>query len=388
METTIKTEAPKRYQEFDGLRGWLSLWVTLAHILCWCGFGSLYREGAIAKLWSEFTSATIAVEVFIILSGFAIFTLIHREPCSYRRYMTGRFFRIYPVYALCLGLSIALVPLTHGMLLRLPWHDDFYITRMLEISDQQSLNLPAHIGWHVALLHGAASKALLGFSATTLLKPAWTISLEWQFYLIAPLLAMLLRNSWGIAIVALVALLGRFTDPLWGNPDNAFLPIWLPFFMVGIGCYYLANFMAKREELRQRYGGVLVAAFMGCAVFLADNKMTLVIWTLAFTASLGSWESFFPSLGQVLRWVLNNRFAQWLGGMSYPLYLVHWPLIILFLNLLHALRPEADHKETLALMLGLGLPVILLITWVLHRVIEKPFMRLGRRLSKRPIIHA
>ncbi len=373
----------KRYVEFDGLRGWLALWVALAHILAWCGFGRIAIEGKTGALWSEFTGAGAAVETFIILSGFAIHTLMLREPQSYGRYMTGRFFRIYPVYALCLLMSLALLPSVAHLVSSLPWRENYYIGWMGLISENQSAQPMTHTIWHVSLLHGALPKQVLNYAATTLLKPAWSISLEWQFYLAAPFIALMLRKSTGVAVLILASLVGLFVRGPWENPDNAFLLRWLPMFLIGIICAEFAAWCEKREDVPRRFGAMIVGIGIGLALFLINRPISFLIWSFGFSIAIGAWEGFFPKTGKFLGGLLRMRAAQWLGNLSYPLYLLHWPFIIAMLSFLHWWDPGMGQRGTLLIMLAIGMPMLLLGAWAVHIWIEKPFMRLGKRLSGR-----
>ncbi len=373
----------KRYIEFDGLRGWLALWVALAHILCWCGYGRIAAEGKLGKLWSEFTGAGAAVETFIILSGFAIHTLLQREPQSYGRYMTGRFFRIYPVYFICLLMSLALLPATAHIVGSIPWKDDYYIGWMGLISENQSASPTSHTFWHTALLHGILPKSFLNWAATTILKPAWSISLEWQFYLAAPFIALMLRKSIGVGVLIVAALFGHFTQSWWANPDNAFLLRWLPMFLIGIICAEFAAWCEQREDVTRRYGMMIVGIGVGLTLFFFNKPISFGIWTLGFTVAIGAWECFFPKAGNLLSGVLRMRLAQWLGALSYPLYLLHWPFIVAMISFLHWWDPGMGQRGMLLILLAIGMPMLLLGAWALHIWIEKPFMRIGKRLSGR-----
>ncbi len=61
-----------RVDEFDSLRGLLATWVAVSHILCWTGFAETVLPRPFGRFWPDFISAQPAVEIFIILSGFAI----------------------------------------------------------------------------------------------------------------------------------------------------------------------------------------------------------------------------------------------------------------------------------------------------------------------------
>lgn len=375
----------KRYIEFDGLRGWLALWVVLAHMLCWCGAGAIHATGKLSAIWTGFTAADAAVETFIILSGFAIHTLLLREPRPYLRYMTGRFFRIYPVYLFSLLLSLGLIPTVLRLVPSLPWRDDYYIRWMDRINEAQAAQPAAHAFWHATLLHGMLPKPALDYATTTILKPAWSISLEWQFYLAAPLIACLLRRSWGIAILLAVAGLGHVTRGWWENPDNAFLLRWLPMFLIGILCAEFAARCERDEDLPRRWGPALIGIGIGLAVFFVNRPVSLMIWVLAYTVSIGAWQIFFPWIGRVIGGSMRLSIAQWLGALSYPLYLLHWPFIVGLLALLQRLKPELNQRDTLVVMLMSGIPLLLGFAWIVHLCLEKPLMRLGKRLTGREL---
>src|SRR3569623_514280 len=128
MTSSLLSPAPpRRYNEFAGLRGLLALWEALAHEVCWCGFGRIPGEGFKPKLWSMLTGADAAAECFIILSGFAIATLLRREKTTYGRYMLRRVLRIYPVYIVALLLAIWMAPATGMIINTVSWRSDFYM---------------------------------------------------------------------------------------------------------------------------------------------------------------------------------------------------------------------------------------------------------------------
>src|SRR5271170_6155223 len=167
-----------RIDELDGLRGILALWVALIHIISWCGLAPLaFPFPALAKrLWND--SAQGAVDVFIILSGFVITHLLYSRPQSYRQFMIGRFFRIYPVYLVCLLLGLSTIGFVSSMLDHAPWHNAPYFQAwLLPTVTAQSAHPLAHLVAHLTLLFGLIPEQLMPNASTTLLGPAWSITL-------------------------------------------------------------------------------------------------------------------------------------------------------------------------------------------------------------------
>ena len=92
----------KRILEFEGLRGLLAWWVVVSHVVFMSGIDHGMLPGPLRYL----RLGSLAVDVFIILSGYVIMNLIHNEPMCYRRYLWRRFLRIYPALVVCLLLSL------------------------------------------------------------------------------------------------------------------------------------------------------------------------------------------------------------------------------------------------------------------------------------------
>ena len=226
-----------RIDELDGLRGILAFWVALSHIFCWCGFAlfpfalpGLFRSTA-SRGWTQFSFAGGAVDTFIILSGFAISCMLHVRPQSYGRFMTGRFFRIYPVYLLCLLAGYATIHVMPGIVSAAAWRENEYFTLYVRPVIQAAQAHPAaHLLAHLSMLYGIIPERILPQAPVTLLAPAWSITLEWQYYLLAPFLAWFARRPAGLLVLGVVGCGTEVYEHFW---SSAFLPEKLPLFLSG-----------------------------------------------------------------------------------------------------------------------------------------------------------
>jgi peptidoglycan/LPS O-acetylase OafA/YrhL len=362
----------------------LAFWVALSHIFCWCGFAlfpfalpGLFRSTA-SRFWTQFSFAGGAVDTFIILSGFAISCMLHVRPQSYRQFMTGRFFRIYPVYLLCLLAGYATIHLMPGIVNGVDWRENEYFTLYVRPVIQATQAHPAaHLFAHLTLLYGIIPERVLPQTSVTLLAPAWSITLEWQYYLLAPFLAWFARRPAGLLVLGVVGCGSEVYEHFW---SSAFLPEKLPLFLIGIGSFQI---YAKSDTLKSfPHRRLLFAGLVAATLIVGWHWLALLIWLIAFGSVLADDRE----VGE--RWLLWPRrwlmfpSLQWVGKMSYPLYLVHWPLIIVLLAGLIRWQPGIAPGKALLVLVLVGLPVILSAAWLMHRWVEKPMMEFGKELTR------
>jgi len=129
----------------------------------------------------------IPVYVFMILSGFVIFSLLHRQQESYGVFVLRRFFRLAPLFLVVLLVSSQLVSFELRTLDHLFWRNP-HIYDAIKIHRETLADFWPHFWSHFLLLHGLVPETLLPDGNFTFLSQGWSISLEWQFYLLAPLL--------------------------------------------------------------------------------------------------------------------------------------------------------------------------------------------------------
>jgi peptidoglycan/LPS O-acetylase OafA/YrhL len=106
--------------------------------------------------------------------------------------------------------------------------------------------------------------------------------------------------------------------------------------------------------------------------FLPQKLYLFIAGALLFT--------YWPKLGS---WPVPRMLSPlvWLGEISYPIYLVHYPLVAL----INVYLPIGVDPTTRAIvLLVISLPPVILASWLLHRAVEKPFIQLGKQLTQKP----
>lgn len=374
--------ADRHIAQFDGLRGVLALWVVAAHILSFCGYADVALPPPFSLAWAVFVDAVTAVDVFIILSGFVItFQLRERQP-SYLRFMAGRIFRIYPVYLVCLTIGIAVASFAPTVVGGAAWENTAFLQWFGGAWAEEQNRMGPHVVAHLTLLFGLIPAAVLPQATATLLAPAWSLSLEWQYYLFAPLIAKMFCGGKGLMVLALVSWLGIRYGHLWQNPHLAFLPAQLPLFIVGIASYHFFAYYRDKAAINGAVSTLPSGALLAVGLVVPWHSVALTIWAVGFGSVFARGNDGFAMLLRAVRSTLCHSVLQRLGRLSYPLYLVHWPLLILLQHVLISWWPNVSSSQALVVMFCCGLPVILLVSQILHQVVEAPGMAMGRRWTR------
>jgi peptidoglycan/LPS O-acetylase OafA/YrhL len=372
-----------RVDELDGIRGLLALWVAVAHGLSWVGYWEFKPPGPLARHWIDFLSGEAAVDLFIILSGFAISALLERRQSSYPRFLLGRAFRIYPVYLTCLAIGLVVIHLSPFVLRTALWRDTIYFEWNRAHSASELASPGAHTFWHVTLLNGLVPRRWLANTTSTVLLPAWSITLEWQYYLVAPLIARWVKSGLGLLLLVAVSVVGLRWGMGFKNPHLAFLPAHLPLFLIGIGSYHLHARFGGPGQPRSPLAAVPVAALLGFTFLTSWHPIALGGWALGFGCLFARGDDPFSRALALLRRALLHPWLQYLGQRSFPIYLLHWPLIITLLHLLLRQHPQVSQAQAALFLLAVGLPLLLTLAIALHRWVERPGMALGKRWTDR-----
>ena len=370
----------KHFSGIDGLRAWLAWTVVLCHI-----FLLTAADVRLPVLHKIDNAADHAVSIFIIISGFVITHLIVEKKEAYLPYITRRFLRIYPVYAICLFFGIFATWLHVMAFAGNPWgqwvpEPDFLATQSAVL---QGNGLWQHLLAHITLLQGVIPNNFLLHSEYMFLGPAWSLSLEWQFYLVAPLVLFLLRYPWGKILVPVAVVVGycAFMEGRLGDFESpAILPGAGLFFAVGMGTRLVIPKL-PRLAAYPLAGAILAVGFI---------QMSHLLVPFAVWAAFVAWmkldqpgDAVSTRIKRLLDYAFCSTPMRYLGERSYSTYLVHYPLIhvISFVGIkLFGL----GMWPTVLLTLVLAPPLTLLTSILLYKYVEAPTIAYGKRLFNEP----
>lgn len=276
----------------------------------------------------------VGVEAFFVVSGFIIPYALLKGGYTTKNFFSffaKRCLRIEPPYlasvllVIILGYASAMAPGYHGQ----PYH----------ISPG---NLLSHIGY---------LPEHLGY---TWLQPVyWSLEAEFHYYLLIGLaLPFIWKNKIRLFAAFLLMFISGFFIPLY-------VFSFMPFFVMGIiTCAKKMNRVNDVEFIL-----VLVCAVATCFIRHQPLEMPLVGLCTALAINYLKF---------------NNRVFNFLGKISFSLYLLHVPIGGRVMNL--ASR-YADSEIKVWASLLLALIITLFASWIFYLLVERPSQRLSRKIS-------
>jgi peptidoglycan/LPS O-acetylase OafA/YrhL len=332
--------------EIDGLRALAVLPVILFH----AGF-------------HLFSGGFVGVDVFFVISGYLITTIIINDMAagtfSLTRFYVRRAKRILPALFFVMLVCLPLAALT-----------------LLPIAMKDfSQSLIAVSAFASNILFWTESGY---FEQAAELKPllhTWSLAVEEQYYIIFPLLLMMLWWLGRLRIVAVLAVLfvASFAAAEWAaynNPAAAFylLPMRAWELLIGaFAAFYLQKSDVPLPLFAKQAGSVLGLALIVTAVFAYDEA-TPFPGVYALLPTVGTvLIILFATPGTWVNRLLSLKLVVGLGLISYSAYLWHQPLFAFA-------RYQSPFEPSMMVMLGLSL-FTLPLAFLSWRYIETPFRR-------------
>ena len=372
----------KRLVCLDGLRGVLAFYVMLSHTMPFVPMPGwlhwLFQHGG------------AAVDMFFILSGLVIVQSLASFEYRALPFVTARVARIYPVFLVVFAFAVAIQPLATGFE-HMAWIGPDSVARFIWSGGWPS-DWALGIATHLTMTHGLFPDSFSNAIWVRFLGTAWSLSTEWQFYVLALLLGYRLglqrMTSLFLVMAAGYAVWDAAAPDAW-QFSRAFLPNKAQYFALGI---ISARLIREGRSASNSYLTVLAATLALCVCRGGvDKLLPPLLWTACLAAqSVSSDPRHRGSLvGTPLHWLamlLQTRPLVWLGAVSYSLYLVHEPLErLLGLGLAHLMQGNAALFTAIWIPGSITLPV--LAAWLLHRWIELPALRAGRTLARQSLAH-
>lgn len=362
------------------VRGFLAVYVMLHHAVL-----NIDNSGTQDAIWSylhiAFGHGQFRVDIFFVLSGYCLTYALRGAPRigNFKRFILRRSVRLLVPYFAGCAISLLMIQFWLGSRTGTHWDFSLPVTA-------------ASIVTHLLLIHN-----LWPQYAVTLNHPYWSIGVEYQLYLLFPLLLwiQLRLGPWkSMALITVIAY------SLWhlslkqriGNPsDFGCSPYYWALFSMGMSAarYHTAEpndgkpVISMTDKLAMGLVALLMISWCGveCLRYqghVADPIFSFFVGVMTLLVLLyGRQAGLFTLVGRLL----PRRPLRWVGERSFSLYLVHAPLLQLaWLWLVRPLRLHSSGIQVLVEMLAGGI-LSLIVATVFYRFIEQPSHEWSRRLT-------
>lgn len=340
--------------DIDGLRALAILPVVLFH-----AFPNLLPGGF------------IGVDIFFVISGYLITSILLKDiqagTYSIKTFYARRVRRIFPALSLVLLFCLAL-----------GW---------VVLTAVEYRALGKHAGGGAGFIANIMFWKEAGyFDAAGDTKPLlhlWSLGIEEQFYIVWPLLLYFFaKRSWNILGLIIAVGLMSFALNVWRigiDPTGTFYSPLSRAWELALGAflaYQAINPIASLAKVLKRHPTFL----SGLGLILILIGFGVINEARAFPG----WWALLPVLGSALliasgpeavvnRFVLSQRIFVWVGLISFPLYLWHWPLLS-FARIIYSETPPLDVRWIMVAM-------SLVLAWLTYLVIERPIRNSQKKRS-------
>lgn len=314
------------------------------------------------------TEGHTGVGLFFVLSGFLFMCIgLHGGEIRYWAFMRNRFLRIFPLFLFFFFVAISV------------GRDTFAASDVLYVFFSNLGQAPT--------------------SHSFITGAAWTISVEFTFYLVFPFLARFVRAEGAGYLLRLLVLLALVKLAAYGvsqRPTHMLYSTLVGRFDQFLWGMLAALLWAARPAWLERHGrwllaGALAAAWLATAwlavnasYFSAEPRQgAWLVWStveaLVWSAVLLGYLGARPAWPTWLDRALTHG-----GTWSYSLYLWHGLLLYVMHRYVGAWRPSGSVALDALCNFALLVPLALALAWLSYVTIERPFLRLRGRYASGP----
>lgn len=327
----------------------------------------------------------LGVDIFFVISGYLITGILRDKMrvCavfSFKEFYIRRIRRLFPALALTLLLSLVVAI--------------FIMPRALlnDVGNQ----LVAVMLYASNIWYWSQAGYWDDASDTKLLLHTWSLSVEEQFYIFWPLFVWSLsgqtdqnfaRSICGVVMISLLLNVcwGALMNE-WLMEDSATVFFWTPFRMfefalgglMSCSCLFTQSHASHTDD-KYRVIKTIVACLLIIGPVLYPCSNSLPLFLVALLPCLGTAILIRDGNKGIVNSILTNSVIVTTGAMSYSLYLVHWPIIVLY-KVWYLRSPDIITSCCLA-----GLTVLL--GWISHKFVETPF-RASKEVKDAPSLRS
>jgi peptidoglycan/LPS O-acetylase OafA/YrhL len=296
-------------------------------------FPRLDATQILLRLWHTVFNGDAAVMLFFVLSGFVLGRSLESQPDSPARallpYAVRRAFRLYPAAIAAGAVAFAIYPITIGQMLGTMFMTDVSVNGVLWTLQVELIGSTVVFAIWAANSRRLIAWLLAVYAVLWVFVPRWLMVIPAEFIMFPATFIL------GYCIPQMPA---RWWASKWVLP-------------IGLAAFLLSDLVIGRTW--RAHAGQIFGAL-------------LIVGHLQFRPARA----------------LESRACQFLGEVSYPLYLLHAMLAFVVMQRINALIPNAPLLLKVPLLALVSVPASLAASYAITKLVEKPGIRMGSALVR------
>jgi len=366
-----------RIAPIDGLRALAVIGVIWAHV--WMFFGAIPLKLGPVDIFRMLSFGGVGVDLFFVISGFCMYLMYqksasHFNASGYGHFLWKRWKRIAPAFYFIVVVECLLYLLTYG---HFPI-DSFF----------------AHLFFANTFI-----------TDNVLSPPFWSLSTEWQFYILLPFIfihdADGTRRLGRIVLMLIGCFLFRLflfyfhASEMHSGLTIASDKIWYRFIEFGWGMIAAKMYVENKPLpaiFRGFWGFILAVAIAGLGRLIMVTEVYNHFYAFAFVLkAMGEPVLTFGFTAMLLNVIesrnifsklLSLNSMQFLGRISYSMYLWHWIICWNICNIFISKGLVSGPYLIIALFISLALVVP--VSWISYKLFEAPYFKTGKKVRIEP----
>lgn len=354
-------QAPSWYvKPVDALRVALCIYIVIFHA---------HLQAFGAYRYATLSQGIAAVNIFFVISGYGLMSSFLRHggfPGGLGVYFMRRAARLLPLYYACLVLSLLSV---------------WFLSVPRAAADLTPLALLGHVFLFQNFLHDDYSYAI---NSTY-----WFVAVEAQLYLAFPFFAFIWKSRGAVPAVLLGVCFFAVSWLLSGGGTLFARPQFILLLLFGmIAAAIVAKSRIRPMDARLPGSLALVVIFLSCCAFLwaylhraDDIGLPFVALVRDLSSGLGGAAALVvlsvPGR-DMLRRVLSHPAFGVMAPFAYAAYLSH-DILLRYIHGIMTSQFGLSHGGLFVAMVAVAFPLVAAVSWLLHVLVERPFLRAIRR---------
>lgn len=325
-----------------------------------------------------FNYGWLGVDLFFVLSGFLITDILFNSLGSknyFKTFYARRVLRIFPLYYFSLILFLFIIPAINPSLLEMSYYKEHQVWFWTYLQN-----------WPLIFKDDSGASVLNHY---------WSLAIEEQYYLIWPLIILLLKKPKRVFTICILLLILVIAARLyiWQNRNDfpsyerAFLFTRVDGLLIGA---MLASLYNINPQLLRKYftSFLLILTALNYAFYLFKKNQSpdFPVWgiggftTFSILFAMAVYEAAMKE-NKFINFIFSNSILRFLGKYSYGFYIFHWPVAIILSPWFHDITSGLFKTNSFLHLLITGLlstSAGLLVSIVCYYAIEKHFLKLKK----------